>query len=609
MARYIKYGFAWLTTAHPLEVEFDCIRRGGRWIGKTGRVFGNGLFFHYQRAISLIWPEIVWHKWNTLFLKEYLAHRTIGVIGPASSGKTNDAALVALVDYYPYPDRTTVICCSTTKERLEDRIWGEIKSLHKRAKERINWLPGNLIEGRMRIITDQRSEFFEGRDFRNGLVGVPCKKGDSYVGLGDFAGIKNKRVRLFGDELSLLPRVFVDAISNLDKNPDLKAVGLGNPKETTDALGVFCEPAEHLGGWDGGIDQMPETKSWQTRRPNGICIQFVGTDSPNLDGKLGIPLITQEQIDRDVAFYGRESQWFTMMNQGMMPKGQGSKRVITRQMCLKFGAMEEPLWLNQTRTKIGFLDAAFRGVGGDRCVFGELQFGPEVNSDTPAEIASAIINQQPNKPRHRQILALIDWVIVPVNPIDKELPEDQIANFVRGQCMGRGIQPENFFFDAGMRSSLVSSFARLWSPNIVPIDCGGKPSERPVSSQITMLCKDYYSKFITELWYSVRYVIEAGQFRGMTEDVMLEGCAREWGRVGNNKIEVEPKEKMKEKTGRSPDLFDALAIGVEGARRRGFMIAEFMHARRMSKTDQDWRRDLKQKALELTKSKSLNYSA
>jgi hypothetical protein len=612
MGRIAKYGGFWRDTMHPLQIEFDCIRRGGKWLSKNGQTtYGNGLFFHYKAAISILWPEIVWHKWNELFLQEYITHRTIGIIGPASSGKTNSAALVALIDYYPYPDQTTIICCSTTKERLEDRIWGEIKSLHRRAKERISWLPGNLIEGRLRIITDQRSAVFEGRDFRNGLVGVPCKKGESYIGLGDFAGLKNKRVRLFGDELSLLPRVFVDAISNLDKNPDFKAVGMGNPKETTDALGVFCEPAAHLGGWDGGIDQLAETKTWETRRPNGICVQLVGTDSPNLDGKLGIPLITQEQIDRDVAFYGLESQWFTMMNQGMMPKGQGSRRVITRQMCLKFGAMEEPLWLNQQRTRIGSLDAAFRGTGGDRCVFCEIQFGPEALPMDDGALITSIVNQRRDAPRRKNILALIDMLIVPVNPIDSEIPEDQIANFVRAQCMSRGIPPENFFFDAGMRSSLVSSFARLWSPNVVPIDCGGKPSDRPVSSQITMLCKDYYSKFVTELWYSVRYVVEAGQFRGMTEDVMLEGCAREWTRVGANKIEVETKEKMKQKTGRSPDLFDCLAVGIEGARRRGFVITEMVNKRanRPNPFARDWRDELKEKALGLSKSKSLNYKA
>jgi hypothetical protein len=611
-SRILKYGALWLSTVHPVQIEFDCIRKGGRWVGRNGLTMGMGMVYHYKQAISLIWPEIVWHRWNNLILEKYLKHRTIGIIGPASSGKTHTAAVLALMDYYPFPSETTIICCSTTKEMLEQRIWGEIKSLHRKARERIPWIPGHLIEGRLRILSDQRNQFLEGRDFRNGLIGVPCKKGDTYIGLGDFAGMKNKRVRLFGDELSLLPRVFVDAISNLDKNDDFKGTGLGNPKETTDALGLHCEPAAYLGGWDGGIDQTPETKSWETRRPMGICIQLCGTDSPNLDGKLGIPLITQEQIDRDVAFYGIDSQWFTMMNQGMMPKGQGSRRVITRQMCLKFGAMDEPNWAGSDRIRIGFLDAAYRGVGGDRCVFGELQFGYET---PPADAAvgtliTSIINQKAPDPKRKQILALIGTVVVPIRDGEDEIPEDQIAKWCRSECEARGISPENFFFDVGMRSTLVSSFARIWSEKVNPIDCGGTASERPVSSVITKLCKDFYSKFVSELWYSVRMVIEAAQFRGMTEDVMLEGCAREWTRTAGNKIEVEPKEKMKLKTGRSPDLFDGLAVGVEGARRRGFAIAALANVRqKRNGREKDWRDELTARAVALSKAPVLNHEA
>jgi hypothetical protein len=607
--RILKYGAYWLSTTHPLQIEFDCIRHGGKWIGKRGQILGNGMFYHYKAAISIIWPHIVWHKWNILFLENYLKYRTVGVMGPASSGKTHCAAVCALVDYYPFADQTTVICCSTTKERLEDRIWGEIKSLHKKAKEKISWLPGNLIEGRMRILTDKKSDIFEGRDFRNGLVGVPCKKGETYIGLGDFAGLKNKRVRLFGDELSLLPPVFVHAISNLDKNPDFKAVGLGNPKDTTDALGLLCEPKPELGGWDGGIDQSTETKCWLTRRTQGVAIQFVGTDSPNLDGKLGIPLITREAIQRDVDFYGVDSQWFTMMNQGMMPKGQGSRRVLTRQMCLKFGAMEEPNWQDGNRVKIGFLDAAYGGVGGDRCIFGELQFGFEAQPLDGGQVIINILSQQPDKPKHKQILALIDLSLVPVKGDAEELPQDQIATWVKRECESRGIAPENFFFDAGMKASLVSSFARIWSDKINPIDFGGKPSDRHVSSQITIPCDKYYSKFVTELWFSVHYIVLAGQFRGMTEDLMLEGCAREWTRVGENKIEVEPKENMKLKTGRSPDLFDALVAGIEGARRRGFVISEMVNRRRNKTREPDWREELRRKVFDANQARALNYDA
>lgn len=612
-----KYNLKWNPSIQPISMEMQMIQNGGRWRKQDGTYAGDGLVAHYINLIKLLWPHIVWHKWLEMFVDAYFTFRTICAIGPASSGKTFSAALCSLVDYYCFPYSTTIVVCSTTRERLEDRIWGEIKSLHREAKENWRFLPGNMIEGRQRLVTDSKTESIEGRDFRNGVVGVPCKRGADYVGLGDFIGIKNKRVRLIGDELHLLPRVFVDAISNLDKNPDFKAVGLGNPKETTDALGVLAEPSADLGGWEGGIDQTEKSKTWTTRRPDGLCIQFVGTESPNLDGHLGIPLITQSAIDRDIAFYGKDSLQFTMMNLGMMPRGQGSRRVITRQMCQKFGAMEEPLWRDTNRIKIGFLDAAYRGVGGDRCVFGHIEFGVEGAEsvvELGEQVVQSIISQSASSSQTKTILALVELVIVPIKVVDTiakrvDEVEDQITTFCMTQCQSRGIPPENFFYDSGMRTSLVSSMARLWSVLTNPIDCGGVPSERKVSEGIDVLCKDYYSKKITELWFSVRLAIEAEQFRGMTEDVMMEGCAREWKMVGANKIEVETKEEMKAKTGRSPDLFDALAVGVEGARQRGFQIGKLARGRKRKPGEKDWRDELRKKAAETVSAKQLNYAA
>ncbi len=73
-------------------------------------------------------------------------------------------------------------------------------------------------------------------------------------------------------------------------------------------------------------------------------------------------------------------------------------------------------------------------------------------------------------------------------------------------------------------------------------------------------------------------------------------------------LKVEPKEKMKLKSGRSPDLFDALAVGVEGARQRGFQIKR-NEAASHKKVDYTWRRQLKERARDHWKVGELNHSA
>lgn len=604
----------------PLSMERDMIRHNGKWKNQQGNEVGEGLYFHYRRFQEIAWPHKIWESgpyknyWAEKCLEVYLSHTYIGVMGAAAAGKSDSFACNALTDWYCWDDCSTVLVSSTDLKSLELRIWGMMKKYHKLAKSERDWLPGHMIEGRQMIIQDERLESAEGRDFKNGIIAVPLKKGNQFVGLGSLVGIHNKRVTIVADEANLCPRAFLDSISNLAKCERFKLVALGNPNETTNAHGIICEPSVELGGWEGGPDQAPGTKTWPTRFPDGICLQLPGSDSPNLkapdDGPAPFPfLVTRKQLEDDAKIWGIDDWHYQMMDEGKMPRGQGSRRVLTRQACVKFGAFKPPVWRDSNRTSIAFLDAAYRGVGGDRCVFGELQFGQEARTLNVEEIVSDFINQETGSSGNPHIIALIDLMIVPIQAgVGSESPEDQIVDFCRHQCEVRNITPENMFFDAGMRTSLVTAFCRNWSTGVNSVDCGGKPSETQVSSEIRSICRDYYSKFVTELWFSVRLAVESRQFRGMTEECCNEFCQREWKLVSGNRIEIETKEEMKIKTGRSPDLADAVAVGLFGARRRGFVIAKLIPQDEDLTGTLAWKAELQRKSRDLWASSSLNYS-
>lgn len=617
MAKYRElYGLLWPELMAPLEIEFQMIRGGGQWTKKAGGIAGNGMLWHWQRAKKLIWPDFEQHRWDELRTKCFLEYTYIGEMGCAAGGKSQSACCNFLLWWYLYPQHTTVLVSSTDIPSLENRVWGMMKGYHRIAKERWPWIPGYLIEGKRMITLDPRQDCEEGRDFRNGCQAIPCKKGSAYVGMGSYVGIHNKRVGLLGDELNLMPRAFMDSTSNLSKAEEFKLVGLGNPNEVGNAHGFLCEPATEIGGWDGGVDQTPNTKTWKTRWPKGVAIQTPGSDSPNMDFPPDQPprypfLITRKNIEDDAAIWGRDDWHFTMMVDGKMPRGQGSRRVITRQMCLKGRAMEEPIWRDSRRTRIGFLDAAYRGVGGDRCVFGELAVGYEAEPlPEPGKPIFPLANREPDIPGNRQIIALIDLLVIPISgEKGSDEPEDQIVGFVKEQCGNRGIPPENFFFDAGMRTSLVTAFARLWSAQVESIDSMGRPDERRVSANIDVLCVNYYSNKVTQIWYDMRHCIEAQQFRGLTDEAMREGCIREFKQVKGNKIEVETKADMKVKSGRSPDLFDAICYGLHGAQKRGFVISKIGAIReRMDPTPQRWKENAREKANQLWHSQDLEFA-
>lgn len=383
-------------------------------------------------------------------------------------------------------------------------------------------------------------------------------------------GIKNKRIFLIADEASFMASAFFDSIANLNKNHGFKAIALGNPQDPGDSLGLICEPHESEGGWDGVI-QGVKTTSWRCRMPETRCVQLVGTDSPNFDVPDNVPepfpfIIGRKAIKNDLEYYGPNSLQFQMMDLGVMPKNAQARRVLTRTLCDEHGVRAQPIWADAQQTQLLGLDASYSAVGGDRTSLTHLAFGRGISGrDLAAMLAPPII--------------------IPIkNP--KRSPEEQIAVAVREYAEKHNIPPERVFFDSTGRGTLMSAFARLWSPMVVPIEFGGKASERIVSNVIKVPAFEHFSKRVTEIWFTVRYLIESDQLCGLTEDVIEEGCMREWGMVTGNRVEVESKDKTKQRMGRSPDLFDSLGVGIEGARTLGLQIQRLAEPMDAAKFDQ-----------------------
>lgn len=362
---------------------------------------------------------------------------------------------------------------------------------------------------------------------------------------------------------------FLDCLPNMMQGSEhLKVIGSGNPKhDPYDQLGKAAEPEA---GWQS-LPKIEKTTVWKTKFHNGRCVNLVGTDSPNFDypetARTKYPgLIGWSTVKAVEAFWGRQSLQFSSQCLGVMQIGMIGNRVITEQICREHRALEKAIWKNQDRIRVYGLDPAWGGPNADRCVAGWGEFGI---SDQEIQIFRV------NRP-----------VIVPINPASLVPPDDQIAQFIQNDAELAGIEPENIFYDSTGKGTTGSAFARVFGSRVpVPISFGDKPSSRPVRHDLFITlpngvkrlkrCDEHYSKFVSELWFSVRYVIECEQLRELPEDVMIEGTLREYGeRAGasGTRIEVEPKHKTIERMGKSPDLFDWISILIEAARQRGFQI-------------------------------------
>lgn len=576
MSAEMKYGLSW-GESHPVEIEISLIRLGG-YIEFNGKKYGNGLFYHYKALQQLLWPDDDHHRWSDLMLEEILANRVTVVGGSKDSGKTHVAlARYGLTDYFCFPHETLILMSSTHAQGIQLRVYGDVKDLLQRAKDRFPWLPGNIVESKLGIFTDSLDKNASIRDMRKGIICVPCVggEGEYLEGLEKFIGVKQKRRRLLGDEVQFMDASYLNVMANLDKG-DFKGVFCGNFLGRGDPLDILAEP---LKGW-ASVGTPKKTTVWENLK-GGRTINLVGTDSPNFDHPRDKPLkypylIGWEDIDRVAKRYGTDSLQYWSQILGIRKSDLMAHRILTIEIARKFGAFDPCVWEGTPTTKVYALDAAF---GGDRPVGGMVEFGRDVKGRSVIKC---------HKPRNIQLRISADKTV-----------EEQLAEAIKNDCEVLKIPPENVFYDAGMRATLAVEIGRIFSVRCNAINFGGRPTERPVSADDFISdpktherrlkrCDEAYVKFVTELNYSVRMVVQAGQMREMPESVVREFEMREWTEAPGDKIELETKKETKQRMGQSPDEADWCAIGVEGCRRLGFAIEGIKLVNETTNEDKDW---------------------
>lgn len=609
------------------QIERYMLKKGGRWF-QGGKTYGEGLLFHFKKYWGFLWPEDSQNEWTDLILENVIKHQFTSLVGPASAWKSGTVARLALMDWSLFPECTSVLMSSTDMEGLRSRIYGETTMMWKRAHERFDWFPGFPVDSKC-VITETDVEEESARDIRNSLVGIPCKTSTgTFIGMGKYSGRKNRRVWCLSDEFQFMQLSVLQAQDNLVSNDDgttgfggfypsdyqdpnergkprrhYRCVFIGNtnPSVRDNPLDIVSEP-EH--GW-GSVPEATETKGitqvWKCKKHakhpvQCYCINLDSLDSPNSKHPIDRPRWAHMAGPHKLKTYTEGSESYWSNGRGVFKFGLDAFKIITREICEQFHAMDTAstvAWDGET-TRIGMCDASYGSVGGDRCALGWLEFGKCVDGKI-------------------RMLVQPHW-LVPIVIRKDMLPEDQIAVFTREKMEEVRVRPENFFFDG--RGSLAMSYARLWSPQCNAIEFGGIPSDRPAGPDIYTVDKvtgqrriktarENFSKFVSELWWSARYVIESDQMRGLSLEVVLDAQPREWYKVAHDKIEIETKVELKKRTGVSPDLFDMVVTGIEGARRRGFVISNLAPKEKQKSSEPNWIDDLYKETQDAIKSTQL----
>jgi len=323
-----------------------------------------------------------------------------------------------------------------------------------------------------------------------------------------------------------------------------------------------------------------DTPRW-TARPFSACggkkpvvIRFDAEKSPNIvEGKtVSAHLPTKNTVASARAHSGGTSPHYWTNFRGFWPPEGLVKTVFSESALYKFDAFGHHQFSGESFQIIGAFDPAY---GGDRAVLRFAKVGVIV-VDVQWMALHAPGAQEPQ----RWGIELMPPIILPVDATSKNPVHYQLSEQLRRECESVDVgehrmscEPANLGVDDTGAGGLCDILARTWSPAIMRIEFGGRPSEEPCSLEdIRPACEVYRNKR-AEMFFRARGAMESGQLKGLDADTALELCAIEFDDVSKEKIVLMSKADYKAKMGESCDLADPVAMIMEVARRLGFKLA------------------------------------
>lgn len=552
-----RYGQDWAASLTDLEIELYCYlhnftqEQGG--LGRAG---------HFQNAVELIWGKhnrkkrCIIHPWwerineaacdeEVLANGETRQRRYLGVSGAALSGKSDYAAVKAIIDWMADPINTLVLCTSTDLKQSKMRVWGRIMSYFEAIPAGI--APGTLAasQGIIATVNDKGKRISD----ESGICLIAGDKKREREAIGKLIGAHNKRVIFIADELPELSEALLEAAySNLATNPFFQMIGLGNFKSRYDAFGQFVLPKC---GWDA---LTVEDEEWETER--GICIRLDGMKSPNLDHPKDIwPIYGRKQLADHKKDLGENSAGFYRMCRSFESPIGLDNAIYSEADLLAGNAYEKVVWLTKP-IRVSSLDPSFTN-GGDRSVQWFGSFG--IAKDGVATLC-------------------VDKFILLREDVRKKLEtrDFQIARQFRDNCLAEGVTPAHAALDStGAGSPFLSIIREEWSPEVLGVDFSGAPSEMIVSVENSRTAKQAYDRKVSEIWHVGKEFLKYGQLRGVIPELAREMKARRYDTVKGVeglKVRVETKQDMKERLLFSPDMADSAFVLLHLCRTRlGFV--------------------------------------
>ena len=500
-------------------------------------------------------------------LEKYCEHKILSLAGHTAASKTTIMAVIAITEFLLSPFETKILVTSITKTSAQGKVWGGIEEAWQQAAAFFGgekMLPGRLM-GNSTI----RYEYQGVESLSAGIELVPGEKSAAKESAAKIQGYHRQRLILMGDEWATLEKAIHEtAMSNLRANPEAKLLAALNPDSHYDPGGKISEPLE---GWSS-VDINDH--GWATK-VGGWCIHFDGEKSPNVVAgkKIWRGIIDQTMINEIIGQDGKDTKKYFQMVRGWWSPTGAKECIYSEAEIINHGA-DCPVntWVS-TPVMIASLDPAF-ATGGDRAIatIAKVGIAKNINNGSEQKVCEVI-----------KVTALLDDATN-----KKDSRSEQVVRDFRKLLLEYNVETRNVAVDAtGGGDPFSALLARDIGTGFIMVQFKGTASDLPVSRNDKRKGCDRFVNKVSELWYVGKELVRTGQIKGLDPDTITELTSRTYKEIGG-RVQVEPKDKMKQRTGgKSPDRADSVALVWEVARQRhGLSSTEKAAPKPMRKEDQ-----------------------
>jgi len=538
-----KYGLDWQPEMSDFQLELWCAKKWREPTFAAGKLSDPEL--HMIRAIEFAFPKGNPHftisPWTEEHCYDWCREDFCITWGCASSSKSNDYGLLAVLDWIADPKDTLTIIASTSKDMLQIRTYESVLRYFKLLKKQLG-VPGMISKTRLAIVNDEADD--DESTVKASIKGVAVQAGTVEEAKANLHGGHLPYVRLIGDELAQMREAFMEARHNLSigAKKGFKLIGLCNPDSVYDLAGQYSVP---LDGW-GSVDE--NTPFWRTQW--GKVRHHNGFKSPAVvmpGGDDMFPyLINQQQIDRIISeHHGNPDAPAVWTQIKGFPPPQGSDHtVLTEVLVTTFNMSDSVVWADDYKVIAG-LDPAFT-ASGDNCIL---------------QIAEVGFSKE-----GRLVICFRETLALKIEASSNRPVTYQIADQVRAAMDEHGFTIDMLGVDDSGTQNVGDVLEAEIGPGLWRVNFASRASDLPVSAINNTPARDRYANRITELYYTLSEFGQRHQIRGLPPEAARQFCCRRL--EARRPLRIEPKDQVKKRIKCSPDEADACAIAIGVARER-----------------------------------------